>query len=260
MAADLATLFLALLWGFAGGPSNERAPRMPAPRTAPPPSSPPPVPPPPSPPWPQVVPKALPPFPGTGWEYDEPPPLVVQQRAGQLVAPLWARGKGAHKTEQTAGRWITYQAAIVASGKKGVVAFRVRRGAPSSSQPSVRRSPPLLPAPRATSSPPAPATTAPAGWNVQVGPAVIAPPRETRPTLRRGAGMGALEHQSGHVKYVQRVLGIEADGDYGPITEKKVDRFQRVNNLKVDGVVGPDTWAALDRHPRARALLQRASA
>ena len=45
-------------------------------------------------PWPAVVPAGLPPFPGRGWESDEPPPLVVQQRAGQLVNQLWAQGSG----------------------------------------------------------------------------------------------------------------------------------------------------------------------
>lgn len=75
-------------------------------------------------PWPQVVPAGLPPFPG-GWEPDEPPPQSVQNRASQLLAPLWKRGPGSKKTEKTAGRWITYQAQQMGK-KRGVVAFRVR--------------------------------------------------------------------------------------------------------------------------------------
>lgn len=252
--ADLATLFGLFLWAFAGGPSGERAPRMGPTRTAPPPSPSSPLPPPPSPPWPQVIPRELPPFPGSGWEYDEPPPLVVQQRAGQLLPQLWARGKGAHKTEQTAGRWITYQAAIVASGKKGVVAFRVKRGATRapSSPPVARRPPPLLPASTTPATSPRPRV------EVEVGPATIhpTPPVERRPTLREGAGMGKLVTLQPHVKYVQRVLGLVVDGKFGPLTRKAVDTFQRVNDLGVDGVVGPETWAALDRHPRARAMLR----
>lgn len=263
MGADLATLFLALLWGFAGGGSgpvtNERAPRQPR---RPPPSSP--LPPPPSPPWPQVVPKELPPFPGPGWEYDEPPPIVVQQRAGQLLPQLWARGKGAHKTEQTAGRWITYQAATVASGKQGVVAFRVKPGARAPSSPPVaRRPPPLLPAPRATTAPASyPATSpAPPRVHVEVGPATIHPEPKPRPTLRQGAGMGKLAAQQPHVAYVQKVLGVAVvDGKFGPVTAKAVDQFQRSNGLKVDAIVGPETWAMLDKHPRARAMLQQARA
>lgn len=78
-----------------------------------------------TPPWPQQVPKGLPAFPGAGWQYDEPPPAAVQQRAQQLVQQLWSGGAGTFKTEQTAGRWITYRAEVVKSGKKGVVAYRV---------------------------------------------------------------------------------------------------------------------------------------
>lgn len=258
MAADLATLLFALLWGFAGGPSNERAPRMPR-RPAPAPPRPEAgVPPPPSPPWPQVIPAGLPAFPGSGWEYDEPPPLPVVQRAGQLVQQLWARGSGASRIEQTAGRWIAYRAEVVRSGKKGVVAYRVKgtARAPSSPPTQARRPPPQLPAPsasRTSSAPPAAPAHAPVIPLHPGGPPVV-----PRPTLRQGAGMGALEHLSPHVKYVQLVLGVSpVDGDFGPITAAKVDKFQRVNNLKVDKVVGPETWAALDRHPRARAMLQQ---
>jgi hypothetical protein len=79
-------------------------------------------------PWPAPVPDGLPKFPGAGWEFDEPPPVPVQQRAAQLVAPLWRQGKGSSRTEMTAGRWITYRAEIVRSGKQGVVAYRVKGG------------------------------------------------------------------------------------------------------------------------------------
>lgn len=79
-----------------------------------------------APPWPAAVPDDLPKFPGAGWEYDEPPPSAVQVRAAQLVAPLWRQGKGSFRTEFTAGRWITYRAEIVRSGKHGVVAYRVK--------------------------------------------------------------------------------------------------------------------------------------
>lgn len=79
-----------------------------------------------TPPWPQVVPSGLPPFPGAGWQYDEPPPAAVVQRAGQLVSQLWSGGAGTFKIEQTGGRWIAYRAEKVKSGKKGVVAYRVK--------------------------------------------------------------------------------------------------------------------------------------
>lgn len=80
------------------------------------------------PPWPQAMPPGLPPFPG-GWQYDNPPPQVVQNRAWQLLPILWKTGPKSRKTEQTAGRWITYVAEPVKGGKKGVVAYRPKPGA-----------------------------------------------------------------------------------------------------------------------------------
>lgn len=79
-----------------------------------------------SPAWPQVMPVGLPVFPGSGWEYDEPPPVAVQKRAAQLVSSLWAKGSGTFKTELVGGRWITFRAEKVRSGKQGVVAYRQR--------------------------------------------------------------------------------------------------------------------------------------
>lgn len=128
------------------GPARRRQPRppivvYPTPPTATPPAAtaPPKAAPPPAatspatsiktPPWPSVVPRGLPPFPGAGWTPDNPPSPAVVQRAWSLLGPLWAkRGgqPGATQTEQTAGRWITYQAAAMGGGKKGVVAFKLR--------------------------------------------------------------------------------------------------------------------------------------
>lgn len=47
------------------------------------------------------------------------------------------------------------------------------------------------------------------------------------------------------VKRLQEKLGIDADGDFGPGTEKAVREFQQANGLAVDGIAGPDTFTAM---------------
>ena len=47
------------------------------------------------------------------------------------------------------------------------------------------------------------------------------------------------------VTELQRALGIEDDGAFGPATLRAVEAFQRDAGLSVDGVVGHKTWAAL---------------
>lgn len=50
------------------------------------------------------------------------------------------------------------------------------------------------------------------------------------------------------VKQLQKLLGINSDGVFGPITEKAVKDFQKAHAKEcgeADGIVGPKTWAAL---------------
>ena len=47
------------------------------------------------------------------------------------------------------------------------------------------------------------------------------------------------------VKTLQRKLGISADGVFGPMTEKAVERFQLDKNLPVSGIVDNDMWALI---------------
>lgn len=47
------------------------------------------------------------------------------------------------------------------------------------------------------------------------------------------------------VKKLQELLGLNADGLFGPATEKAVLKFQKEHKLEADGIVGPRTWAQL---------------
>lgn len=46
------------------------------------------------------------------------------------------------------------------------------------------------------------------------------------------------------VKVWQTVIGVNADGEFGPVTDSATRQFQKANKLEVDGEVGPDTWRA----------------
>jgi len=56
--------------------------------------------------------------------------------------------------------------------------------------------------------------------------------------LRKGAkGEG--------VKIMQEALGVAADGDFGPGTERALKAWQAANDLTADGIAGPATFAKL---------------
>lgn len=70
----------------------------------------------------------------------------------------------------------------------------------------------------------------------QAKPAPV--PVKLPPTLRRGS-------KGNDVKRLQRLIGVTADGDFGPATEAKVKKVQRAHKLAADGIVGPKTWRVL---------------
>ena len=73
-----------------------------------------------------------------------------------------------------------------------------------------------------------------------VTPAPVSAP--VKPVLSGSLRIGSTGEV---VKYVQSVLGIKADGQFGPITDRTVRAFQSANGLKVDGIVGPITYGRL---------------
>jgi peptidoglycan hydrolase-like protein with peptidoglycan-binding domain len=50
------------------------------------------------------------------------------------------------------------------------------------------------------------------------------------------------------VAYLQRELGVPADGFFGPHTLRAVEGLQKRRQLATDGTVGPATWRALRSH------------
>jgi hypothetical protein len=194
------------------------------------------------PPWPQAVPGALPPFPGPGWGPASPVTSAMAARAWQLLPELWAHGEGTWKTEKTNDRWVTYKAAHTSPGKKGVIAYTVRSGAPAAAAPSAQPAMAMAPvaAPRPAAGPVVPASA--------VTPAAPVQPASTE--ALHAAGVPTLRLTSPRmtgptIVWLQQQLGIQADGSYGTGTEAAVRHYQAAHHLPVDGVVGKDTWASL---------------
>jgi hypothetical protein len=73
-------------------------------------------------------------------------------------------------------------------------------------------------------------------------PVPTPPPARKKPILLRWLRRGST---GPNVVYLQKALGINGDGIFGPITDARVKQFQREQGLKVDGIVGPITWGRL---------------
>jgi peptidoglycan hydrolase-like protein with peptidoglycan-binding domain len=82
---------------------------------------------------------------------------------------------------------------------------------------------------------------------------VLHPQKPHRPAAHesRGRSTAAPAHHQAPVsgtdavRHLQEALHVEADGTFGPETERAVKRLQAHRGLAVDGVVGPETWQTL---------------
>lgn len=154
------------------------------------------------------------------WEPDLPLRPEVTARALQLIPTLHKRGVGAVTVEFTKGRWIAYVARIHGT-KRAVEAFRQRK--------QIARPP--SPAPK-------PAPVVQANHVETPRAAAQSPSVALPPTIREGS-------RGEDVAQAQRLLGVKADGIFGPITKAAVHEYQARNGLLIDGIVGPQTWSHL---------------
>lgn len=63
--------------------------------------------------------------------------------------------------------------------------------------------------------------------------------------LRKKNAVIRIGDRGSDVAEVQTLLGLEADGRFGAVTQNAVEQFQAANGLDPDGIVGPLTWAKL---------------
>lgn len=72
-------------------------------------------------------------------------------------------------------------------------------------------------------------------------------PKYVKPSQAAPAARAVLKQGSSgsDVKYLQKKLGLTADGSFGPKTDAAVRAFQAKHHLAADGVVGQQTWAVI---------------
>lgn len=73
-------------------------------------------------------------------------------------------------------------------------------------------------------------------------PAPVVAPVSAKPAIGEGLKLGS---KGANVVYLQKSLGINPDGDFGPNTKAAVMKFQSAHDLVSDGIVGPKTWALI---------------
>jgi len=66
-----------------------------------------------------------------------------------------------------------------------------------------------------------------------------------RASKQTGASSPAGDALGGGVSALQQALDVPVDGDFGPATERALERWQRQRGLEADGVAGPQTRSAL---------------
>jgi peptidoglycan hydrolase-like protein with peptidoglycan-binding domain len=87
------------------------------------------------------------------------------------------------------------------------------------------------------------------GWEVKTAKVDSRPKKKSGlPRFRRGSRSLRLTTPSMRgtdVRYLQRRVGADPDGEFGEKTEARVKAWQSAKGLEADGRVGSATWASL---------------
>ena len=80
-------------------------------------------------------------------------------------------------------------------------------------------------------------------------PAINGVPAPTQTNIPPFPGRIIPGDKSEGVKLIQQALGIDDDGEYGPMTKKAIIALQNEHDhLDSNGIVGPATWAEIMKH------------
>ncbi|AXH96925.1 peptidoglycan-binding domain-containing protein [Ornithinimicrobium avium] len=71
-------------------------------------------------------------------------------------------------------------------------------------------------------------------------------------------GRAGSPYAGGAVRLLQQLLGVDADGSFGPQTEKAVEKLQKSADLEPTGVVDGPTWVALEKVAQQEGRLEEA--
>ncbi len=171
-------------------------------------------------------------------------PATIQQGSTGAAVTQWQQIIGVKADgifgPQTKAATITWQKAhgLVADGIVGPKTWTAALGSPAPASP-VPSAPVPIPVP------PPVLTTA---------PALPAPPPVVVTTLANQLPMLKVGSTGPAVVKWQQIVGVKADGIFGPQTQAATKAWQAQRGLVADGIVGPKTWAAAMTTPTSTSL------
>lgn len=164
------------------------------------------------------------------WEPYEPlTPWVISRAQSLLHDPTFTERVEPDGSDGASGE-VRFLRTTPSPGHTAVTAWRHRPGVVEPAPGASPGAPEVVPVVHVPA-------TSPGASEAASAPPPGAPAVTVR-TLRRGM-------RGADVARWQALLGLPADGDFGPRTEASTRAFQRARGLVDDGVVGPRTWSAV---------------